>query len=137
MAEDARPVAVGIGVLGDLEPLWHAWLDDAARRARVDLDPSRLDEQLPNWRALLERFAEDHAPVYLRPSAPVTAALRRLRRDGVPVGVVTEYPDELTEVALSHLGATGRVATHGTLAHVRDVLGDVRLVQTVDGLRDA
>ena len=38
-------VAVDLDVLGDVGPLWRAWLEDAARRARVEeLDPARLDE---------------------------------------------------------------------------------------------
>jgi hypothetical protein len=69
-------IALDLEVLGDTKPLWDAFLVDVSRRAHVD--PSRLEEELPNWRALLERFAEDHAPVYLRPSAPATAALRRV-----------------------------------------------------------
>jgi len=65
------------GFLGDTRPLYDAWLADVSRRAHID--PERLDEELPNWRTMLERFAEDHAPVYIRPSAPATAALRRLQ----------------------------------------------------------
>ena len=95
------------GVLGDTRPLYDAWLADVARRAHVD--PMRLDEELPNWRPLLARFAEDHAPVYLRPSAPATAALRRLQAEGVRIGVFTAAPEELARVALAHLGAARRV----------------------------
>ena len=95
------------GVLGDTRPLYEAWLADVARRAHVD--PARLDEELPNWRPLLARFAEDHAPVYLRPSAPATAALRRLQAEGVRIGVFTAVPEELARVALAHLGAARRV----------------------------
>jgi len=95
------------GVLGDTRPLYDAWLTDVARRAQID--PERLDEELPNWRVLLTRFAEDHAPVYLRPSAPATAALRRLQVDGARIGVFTDAPLELAEVALAHLGAARRV----------------------------
>jgi phosphoglycolate phosphatase-like HAD superfamily hydrolase len=95
------------GVLGDTRPLYDAWLTDVARRAHID--PERLDQELPNWRVLLTRFAEDHAPVYLRPSAPATAALRRLQADGARIGVFTEAPLELAEVALAHLGAARRV----------------------------
>ena len=87
------------GVLGDTRPLYDAWLEDVSRRAHVD--PERLDEELPNWRVLLERFAEDHAPVYLRPSAPATAALRRLQGEGVRVGVFTDAPEELARIAAS------------------------------------
>jgi phosphoglycolate phosphatase-like HAD superfamily hydrolase len=94
-------------VLGDTRPLYEAWLADVARRAQVD--PDRLDEELPNWRVLLQRFAEDHAPVYLRPSAPATAALRRLQTDGVRIGVFTAAPEELARIAVAHLGAGRRV----------------------------
>ena len=105
-----RVAAVAIeldAVLGDTRPLYDAWLEDVSRRAHVD--PDRLDEELPNWRVLLERFAEDHAPVYLRPSAPATAALRRLQADGVRIGVFTDAPDELARVAVAHLGAARRI----------------------------
>ena len=95
------------GVLGDTRPLWDAWLVDVSRRAHVD--PTRLDDELPNWRSLLERFAEDHAPVYLRPSAPATAALRRLQAEGSRVGVFTDAPAELARVAVAHLGAARRI----------------------------
>jgi phosphoglycolate phosphatase-like HAD superfamily hydrolase len=108
----AQAVAVDLDVLGDVGPLWQAWLEDAARRARVSaLDPARLDEQLPNWRALLQHFAEDHAPVFLRPSAPVTLSLRRLQSSGAVIGVFTPYPEELAQLALAHLGASRRVGS--------------------------
>ena len=102
-----KVVAVDLAALGDVEPLWSDWLDDAARRFRVDV--SALDEQLPNWRPLLERFAEERAPVYLRRDAEVTDALRRLHSAGVRVGVFAAAPAELARIALSHLGANGRV----------------------------
>jgi phosphoglycolate phosphatase-like HAD superfamily hydrolase len=95
------------GVLGDTRPLYDAWLADVSRRAHVD--PARLDEELPNWRVLLERFAEDHAPVYLRPSASATTALRRLQADGYRIGVFTVAPEELARVAVAHLGAARRI----------------------------
>ena len=122
------------GVLGDTRPLWEAWLVDVSRRAHVD--PARLDEELPNWRALLERFAEDHAPVYLRPDARATAALRRLQADGVRLGAFTDAPVELARVALSHLGAARRVealeAGPGALERLLAQLGpDARVVRTV------
>ena len=94
-------------VLGDTRPLYEAWLADTARRAKID--PERLDQELPNWRVLLQRFAEEHAPVYLRPSAPATAALRRLQAEGVRIGVFTAAPEELARIALAHLGAARRV----------------------------
>jgi phosphoglycolate phosphatase-like HAD superfamily hydrolase len=102
-----KAVAVDLAALGDVEPLWRDWLDDATRRYRVDA--SSLDEQLPNWRQLLERFAEERAPVYFRRDAQVSGALRRLHAAGVRVGVFADTPEELARIALSHLGADGRV----------------------------
>jgi len=113
------------GVLGDTLPLWDAFLVDVSRRAHVD--PARLEEELPNWRALLERFAEDHAPVYLKPSAPATSALRRLQADGVRIGVFTDAPEELARVAVAHLGAARRIealeAGPGALDRLLERLG--------------
>lgn len=103
-----NPVAIELdAVLGDTRPLWEAWLEDVSRRAHVD--PEHLDEELPNWRVLLERFAEDHAAVYLRPSARAAAALRRLQADGIRVGVFTEAPEELARIAVAQLGAARRI----------------------------
>jgi phosphoglycolate phosphatase-like HAD superfamily hydrolase len=121
------------GVLGDTKPLWEAFLTDVSRRAQVD--PARLEDELPNWRALLERFAEDHAPVYLRPSAPATAALRRLQEEGVRVGVFTDAPEELARVALAHLGGARRVealeAGPGALERLLALMPDARVVRTL------
>lgn len=122
-----RAVAVDLdGALGDTRPLWNAFVADASRRfasiawldvgslprdrgdAATELD--RWAEQgIGDWRQALVRFAEDHAPVYLRPSAPVAAALRQLAGEGVRVGVFTDAPCELAQVALAHLGARRRV----------------------------
>ena len=124
------------GVLGDTRPLWDAFLADVSRRAHVD--PDRLDEELPNWRALLERFAEDHAPVYLRPSGPATAALRRLHAEGARVGVYTEAPEELARVALAHLGGARRVelleAGPGSRERLLERLPGARVVETLADL---
>jgi phosphoglycolate phosphatase-like HAD superfamily hydrolase len=121
------------GVLGDTKPLWEAFLTDVSRRAHVD--PARLEDELPNWRALLERFAEDHAPVYLRPSAPATAALRRLQEEGVRVGVFTDAPEELARVALAHLGGARRIealeAGPGALERLLALMPDARVVRTL------
>jgi phosphoglycolate phosphatase-like HAD superfamily hydrolase len=102
-----KAVVVDLAALGDVEPLWQDWLDDAARRFRVDV--SALDEQLPNWPQLLERFAEERAPVYFRRDADVTGTLRDLHAAGIRIGVFSERPEALTRIALSHLGAEGRV----------------------------
>jgi phosphoglycolate phosphatase-like HAD superfamily hydrolase len=120
------------GVLGDTRPLWRDWVADASRRLRVELElpedrlaaAAELDERLGNWRVLLERFAEERAPVYLRPRPDATALLRRLQADGVRIGVFTDAPVELAQVALAHLGAARRVDALGTLAEVRAELGD-------------
>jgi phosphoglycolate phosphatase-like HAD superfamily hydrolase len=121
-----KAVAVDLAALGDVEPLWRDWLEDAARRFRVDV--SALDEQLPNWRPLLERFAEERAPVYLRRDADVTDVLRRLHAAGVRIGVYADAPAELARIALSHLGADGRVdlveAGDGARERLLDALGD-------------
>jgi phosphoglycolate phosphatase-like HAD superfamily hydrolase len=119
-------------VLGDTRPLWEDWLADAARRMRVELDglpedriaaAPVLDERLGNWRALLERFAEDRAPLYLRPDPAANAVLRRLHDAGVRLGAFTDAPVELARVALAQLGATRRIDAVGTLADVRGALG--------------
>ena len=146
-----RAVAVDLdGALGDTRPLWEAWLEDARRRFRVELDvpaeraeaPAALDAALGNWRVLLERFAEDHAPVYLRPSADASASLRRLEAAGARVGAFTDAPEELARVALSHLGALRRLeaveAGEGALDRLLARLGsDADVVRTPVELRRA
>jgi phosphoglycolate phosphatase-like HAD superfamily hydrolase len=104
-------------VLGDTRPLWRAWLEDVTRRARVEVElpedrPAAarvLDGVVGNWRVLLERFAEEHAPVHLRPSAEVNAALRRLAADGVRLGAFTDAPEPLARVAAGQLGVARRL----------------------------
>ena len=139
-----RAAAVDLdAVLGDTGPLWRDWVTDAARRFRVELDLSddrtqaaaQLDERIGNWRALLQRFAEERAPVYLRPRADANALLRRLHSAGVRFGVFTDAPAELAHVALAQLGAARRVEVVGTLAEVRDALGaDALVVHSRDEL---
>ena len=105
------------GVLGDTRPLWRDWLADAARVLDVSgLPEDRRDAAAEldargagNWRTLLERFAEERAPVYLRPAAEVSAALRALHAEGAHIVVVTDAPAELARVALRQLGAARRV----------------------------
>ena len=129
-------LAVALDVLGDTEPLWNAWLDDVARRTRVELAPEDdLDAKLGDWRPLLVRFAEDHAPVYLRPDSTVATSLRALQAQGARMGVYTGRPLELAEIALAHLGAARRVEAVGTLDEVRARLGeDARVIATRDEL---
>jgi len=114
------------GALGDTRPLWDDFLADAARRyaSIAPLDPSALSadrgaaaEELDSWaesgvgdwRGALARFAEDRAPVHLRPNADAAAALRYLAASGRRLGIYTDAPAELAAVALAHLGASRRV----------------------------
>jgi phosphoglycolate phosphatase-like HAD superfamily hydrolase len=125
-------IALDLDVLGDTRPLWDAFLADVSRRAHVD--PERLEEELPNWRVLLERFAEDHAPVYLRPSAAATAALRQLHASGVRLGAFTDAPEELARVALAHLGGSRRIealeAGPGALERLLERLPGARVARS-------
>ncbi len=135
-----RAVAVDLdGALGDTRPLWNAFLDDAARRFRsiAVLDPSTLPAErgaaadaldgwaaggVGDWRGPLERFAEDHAPVFLRPAAGTGAAVRALAAAGVRIGVFTDAPEELARVALAHLGVARHVALLVAGGHSRERL---------------
>jgi phosphoglycolate phosphatase-like HAD superfamily hydrolase len=113
-------------VLGDTRPLWRDWLADAARRyaAIAPLDVGALSEDrgaaaaaldawaeagVGDWRASLERFALDRAPLHFRPDAATGAALRRLAATH-RLGAFTDAPQELAQVAAQQLGATRRLA---------------------------
>jgi phosphoglycolate phosphatase-like HAD superfamily hydrolase len=118
-------------VLADTRPVWNAWLEDAARRSRVELEVPEdrqaaagvLDAALGDWRPLLDRFAADRAPLWFRPRAETNAALRRLTRAGARIGASTDAPRELAELALAHTGAARYLEVVGTLAEVRAELG--------------
>ena len=134
------------GALGDTRPLWRDWLGDVRARLELgELPEDRgsaaeiLDETAGNWRVLLARYAADRAPVYLRPAADASAALRRLSAAGAVLGVFTDAPAELAEVALAHLGAARRVSTlvAGTNAESRlraELGADAIVVHTRDQL---
>jgi phosphoglycolate phosphatase-like HAD superfamily hydrolase len=119
------------GVLADTRALWDAWLEDAARRARVELEvpedreaaAGTLDEALGDWRPLLSRFAADRAPLWIRPRPNTNAVLRRLVAAGARIGVFSDAPRELAEIALAHAGVAREVEVVGTLADVQAVLG--------------
>jgi phosphoglycolate phosphatase-like HAD superfamily hydrolase len=132
-------VAVDLDALGDTRPLWRDFLTDAARRfaSIAPLDPDALPEDrgaaareldrwaeagVGDWRVALERFAEDRAPVYLRPNAEANAALRALAAGGVRIGVYTDAPDALARIALAHLGAERRVEALETGAGAQERL---------------
>jgi phosphoglycolate phosphatase-like HAD superfamily hydrolase len=119
------------GVLADTRPLWDAWLEDASRRARVELEVPAdreeaavvLDAALGDWRPLLVRFAADRAPLFVRPRPDTNAVLRRLAAAGARIGVFSDAPRELVEIALAHAGAARQIEAVGTLAEVRSELG--------------
>ena len=151
-----KAVAVDLDALGDTRLLWNDFLDDAARRfaSIASLDPKSLPEDraeaaaeldrwaeagIGDWRAALERFAEDRAPVYLRPSAEASAALRALGRAGVRIGVFTDAPEPLARVALAQLGAARHVEAVETGVGARERLlarfgGEVAVAETLDAL---
>lgn len=118
-------------VLADTRPLWRDWLEDVARRTHIELEVPEdrvvaagvLDRELGDWRPLLQRFADDRAPIHFRPRAATNAQLRRLHAAGIRIGVFTDAPRELAEVALAHVGAARHVDALGTLGEVRQRLG--------------
>ena len=137
------------GVLGDTRPLWRDWLEDAARRYRsiAPLDPEALPDDraaaadeldrwaadgVGDWRAALARFAEDRAPVYLRPDAEVSAALRALAAAGHRLGVFTDAPEGLARIAVSQLGVDRRIealaAGENALERLQERLGPELIV---------
>ncbi|MEP6813066.1 MAG: hypothetical protein ABI990_08760, partial [Actinomycetota bacterium] len=83
---------------------------------------------LGDWRPLLERFAADRAPIHFRPRAGTGVALRGLQAAGVRIGVFTDAPRELAEIALAHVGAARRVETVGSLDDVLAALGEGAVV---------
>ena len=142
-------LAVDLDAIGDTHALWSAWLDSA--RGVLDIDPGALpadradaaaaldDSGAGNWRVLLERFAEDHAPAYLRRDAATSAALQSLADAGATVGVFTDAPDSLAAVALAQLGATRRISAletgSGALQRLLASLGvGAEVVRTRDDL---
>lgn len=156
--QSPRVVAIELdGVLGDTRPLWRDWLEDAARRFHsiAQLDPTTLPEDrgeaaqaldrwaeagVGDWRAALARFAEDRAPVYLRPDADVSAALRALAASDARLGVFTDAPEELARVAVAQLGAARRIealeAGTGALGRLLERLGpETEVVRDVSSLR--
>ena len=142
-------LAIDLDALGDTRPLWVAWLHSA--RVVLDVDPAALPEDrgeasaaldragAGNWRALLERFSEDHAPAYLRRDAAASSALRSLASSGCELGIFTDAPEPLARVALAQLGATRRVSAvetgTGALERVLATLGPgAGVVRTRDDL---
>jgi hypothetical protein len=127
-----RSLAISLDAIGDTRALWGAWLESA--RSVLEIDPTSLSDDrgdaaaeldaagAGNWRVLLERFAEDHAPAYLRRDAATSATLRSLASGNVTLGVYTDAPAELARTALAQLGATRRIAALETGAGALDRL---------------
>ena len=142
----ARPaLAIELDALGDTRSLWEAWLESA--RGVLEVDPGALPSDRAeaaealdtagagNWRVLLERFSEDHAPAYLRRDAVTSARLQGLVREGVRLGVFTDAPEALARTALAQLGASRRVSAFetgtGALERVLAALGsDAEVIRT-------
>jgi phosphoglycolate phosphatase-like HAD superfamily hydrolase len=152
-----KAVAIDLdGALGDTRPLWDEFLADAARRfaSIAPLDPASLPadrgaaateldawaaDGVGDWRGALERFAEDRAPIYLRPDAEASSALRALAAAGARLGVFTDAPEPLARIALAQLGAARRVemleAGAGARKRVLAALGrDATVASTRDDL---
>jgi phosphoglycolate phosphatase-like HAD superfamily hydrolase len=153
-----RAVAIDLDVLGDTRGLWDDWLADAARRfrsiAELDVESLPLDraeaaaeldrwaaQGIGDWRQALRRFAEDRAPVYLRPVAEVSASLRAVEAAGAAIGVFTDAPEPLARVALAHLGAARRIdhleTGQDALGRLLERLGpDTKIARSRDELSD-
>jgi phosphoglycolate phosphatase-like HAD superfamily hydrolase len=154
----AVKVAIDLDVLGETRPLWDDWLADAARRFRsiAELDVASLPRDraaaaveldrwagrgVGDWRGALRRFAEDRAPVYLRPDAAVIASLRQLEAAGAEIGAFTDAPEPLARIALAHLGAIRRIehleCGAEALERLLERLGaDAQVVRSRDELSD-
>lgn len=144
-----RTLAIELDVLGDTRPLWAAWLDSARGILGVDPDGLPADRAdaaaaldaagAGNWRVLLARFSEDHAPAYLRRDAAASAALQALVGEGARLGVFTDAPEELARTALAQLGATRRISAietgAGAFERLLRALGaDAEVIRTRDDL---
>ena len=135
-----RAVAIDLdGALGDTRPLWEEFVADAARRfssiATLDAEALPADRGaaaevldqwaaggVGDWRGALARFAEDRAPVFLRPDGEASAALRALAGAGTRIGVFTDAPGPLARVALAQLGAARRIDLLETGTRARERL---------------
>jgi hypothetical protein len=146
---DSAPLAIDLDAIGSTHLLWSAWLESVS--GVLAIEPAALPQDrgeaaaaldaagAGNWRTLLERFAEDHAPAYLRRDAATSAALRSLASQGVALGVFSDAPEPLTRVAVAQLGAERRASVvesgSGALERVVEALGaDTIVVRTRDDL---
>jgi phosphoglycolate phosphatase-like HAD superfamily hydrolase len=146
-----KALAVELDALADTHGLWEAWLADASRRyasiagldaAALPDDRAEAAEELDrwaghgigDWRAALERFAEDHVPVHVRRDAAVAGALRALSARGTRLGVFTDAPEPLARVVLAQLGADRRLDAvetgDGALERALVALGEAEVAHT-------
>ena len=134
---EACAVAIDLDALGDTRPLWNDWLTSTGTVLGIDPDDLPADRGeaaaeldrlgAGNWRALLERYCEERAAVYLRRDAETSAALRALVAGGHIIGVFTDAPEPLARVALAQAGAERRASMletgAGALARTLAALG--------------
>jgi hypothetical protein len=134
---EACAVAIDLDALGDTRPLWNDWLTSTGTVLGIDPDDLPADRGeaaaeldrlgAGNWRALLERYCEERAAVYLRRDAETSAALRALVAGGHVIGVFTDAPEPLARVALAQAGAERRASMletgAGALARTLAALG--------------
>ncbi len=142
------PVAIDLDrALGDTRPLWNDWLASASVLFGVDASAlpvdrgeaaAELDERGGgNWRALLERFAEDRVALYVHRDAQTGAALRAFAAAGREIGVFTDAPEPLARVALAQLGIARRLVAFeagcGALERLLGRLGPETVVVSTRG----
>jgi phosphoglycolate phosphatase-like HAD superfamily hydrolase len=137
------------GALCDTRELWRDWLRAAepvlgfdARELPTDRAEAsaELDRRgAGNWRILLGRWTEERAAVYLRRDAKTSQALRALEAAGCEIGVFTDAPEVLAQIALSHVGADRRIAALETGPAAREQIlrrlgADALVIETRDEL---
>lgn len=145
-----RAVALDLdGALCDTRPLWRDWLSSA--ETVLGFDPQELPGDrgaaaieldrrgAGNWRALLGRWTEERVAVYLRRDARTSETLRTLEGAGREIGVFTDAPEVLAEIALSYLGADRRIAALETGSEARERVlrrlgADAVVIETRDEL---
>lgn len=138
----ASAIAIDLdGALGDTGELWRDWLESVSGLFGLDVSALprdrgeaavELDRQgAGNWRTLLERFGEERAPVYFRRDAATNAALRALSASGCAIGVFTDAPEVLAQVALGQLGIRNAATLEtgaGALDRLLERLGEWTVV---------
>lgn len=120
-------IRVSDAALGDADGVFRAAVEHLARKlsAIQPLDPATIPSErvaaiaaldvwaagrMGSWRTELVRFYEAHAPSALRPDPALNAVLRRARRAGVRIVVVSPLPREAAELYCAQLGVARAVA---------------------------